>query len=148
MITKEEFTKIIKFMTPAAGVLVLGHGHIVKMQLLVHTGAWIRYIKYIVIMPKLGSTKMYNIMTPRTGVLVPRRGHISHIVKMHNLLQHIDCYCFKGLRCCFPLPLLILFIIWLDGAVDMYIWTLLTKSQFRVSDAQVTIKTCEPLVFY
>ena len=85
MITKIEFTKIIKFMTPAAEVLVLGHGHIVKMQLLVHTGAWIRYIKYIVIMPKLGSTKMYNIMTPRAGVFVLGDGHVIYIVKIHYI---------------------------------------------------------------
>ena len=35
MMTKEGFTKIVNFMTPGAGVLVLGHGlisHIVKMH--------------------------------------------------------------------------------------------------------------------
>ena len=92
MITKEEFTKIIKFMTPAAGVLVLGYGHIVKMQLLVHTGAWIRHIKFIVMMPKLGSTKMYNIMTPRAGVLKQGRSHTSHILKMHFFVKNIPLY--------------------------------------------------------
>ena len=30
MITKEESTKIVNIMTPGAGVLELGHGHIVK----------------------------------------------------------------------------------------------------------------------
>ena len=32
MITKEESTKIVKFHYPGAGVLVLGHGHRVKMK--------------------------------------------------------------------------------------------------------------------
>ena len=47
MMTKEESTKIVKFMTPAAGVYVLGRGHIshiVKihpffMNLLLYSGA-------------------------------------------------------------------------------------------------------------
>ena len=32
MITKEEFTKIVNRITPGAGVLVLGRGHVVNMQ--------------------------------------------------------------------------------------------------------------------
>ena len=32
MMTKKESTKIVNFMTPGAGVLVLGHGRIVNMQ--------------------------------------------------------------------------------------------------------------------
>ena len=32
MMTKKEYTKIVDFMTPAAGVLVLGRGCIVIMQ--------------------------------------------------------------------------------------------------------------------
>ena len=39
-------------------------------------------------MIKEGSTKSLNIMTPGAGVLVLRRGYISHIVKMHYLLQY------------------------------------------------------------
>ena len=31
MMTKEDSTKIVNFMTSGAGVLVLGHGYIVKM---------------------------------------------------------------------------------------------------------------------
>ena len=33
-----------------------------------------------------------------------------------------------------------------DGAVDIQIWALLTKSQCKVSDTQVTVKACGPLV--
>ena len=32
MMTKEGSTKIVNFMTPGAGVHVLGHGYVVKMQ--------------------------------------------------------------------------------------------------------------------
>ena len=32
MTTKEKSTKVVNFMTPGAGVLVLWHGHIVKIQ--------------------------------------------------------------------------------------------------------------------
>ena len=32
MMTMEEYTKIVNFMNPGAGVLVLGRGHIVNMQ--------------------------------------------------------------------------------------------------------------------
>ena len=32
MITKEQSTKIVNFMTPGVGTLVLGHGHIVKIK--------------------------------------------------------------------------------------------------------------------
>ena len=33
-----------------------------------------------------------------------------------------------------------------NGAVDMQICTLLTRSQYKVSDTQVTVKACGPLV--
>ena len=33
-----------------------------------------------------------------------------------------------------------------DGAVDIQIWALLTRSQCKVSDTQVTVKACGPLV--
>ena len=32
MMTKEKSTKVVNFMTPGAGVLVLWHGHIVEIQ--------------------------------------------------------------------------------------------------------------------
>ena len=35
-----------------------------------------------------------------------------------------------------------------DGAVDIQIRALLTRSQCKVSDTQVTIKACGPLVLY
>ena len=33
-----------------------------------------------------------------------------------------------------------------DGAVDTQIWALLTRSQCKVSDAQVTVQACGPLL--
>ena len=35
-----------------------------------------------------------------------------------------------------------------DGAVDIQIWALLTRSQCKVSDTQVTVKACWPLVIF
>ena len=95
--TKEGSTKIINFMTPGAGVLVLGRGHIshiVKMRyffknLLLYSGAWFRQNKYIVIMNKEASTKTVNLMNPGAGVLVLGPGHISQIVKMHYSFQNL-----------------------------------------------------------
>ena len=34
-----------------------------------------------------------------------------------------------------------------DGAVDIQIWALLTRTQCKVSDTQVTVKACRPLVW-
>ena len=64
MMTKEGSTKIVNFMTPGVGVLVLwlGHmSHIVKMHyffknLLLYSQALIRQTKYVVMMTKEGST--------------------------------------------------------------------------------------------
>ena len=35
-----------------------------------------------------------------------------------------------------------------NGAVDMQICTLMTRIQCKVSDTQVTVKACGPLVYY
>ena len=100
MMTTERSTKIVNFMTPRAGVLVLGHGHInhkVKMHyffknLLLYSHAYIRQTKYIVMMTKGGSTKIITFMTPRAEVLVIGCGHISHIVKMQYFFKNLLLY--------------------------------------------------------
>ena len=100
MMTKERSTKIIKFMTPGAGVLVLGCGHkinLVKMHyffknLLLYTQAKIRKSMYILMMTKGGSTKIVTFMPPEAGVLVLRCGHISHIVKIHYFFKNLLLY--------------------------------------------------------
>ena len=86
--TKEGSTKIVNFMTPRAGVLVRGPGHISHIEKkdyffknhLLYSHECIRQTKYIVVMTKEGSTKIVNFMTPRPGVLVLGPGHISNII--------------------------------------------------------------------
>ena len=100
MMTKEGSTKIVNFMTPGAGVLVLGCGHIshiVKMHyffknLLLNSQAQIRQTKQVVMMTKEGSNKIVNFMTPGAGVLVLEHGHISHIVKQHCFFNNLFRY--------------------------------------------------------
>ena len=78
MMTKEGSTRIINFMTPGAGVFMLGCGHIshiVKVHyffknLLLYSHTYIRQNKYIVVMTKEGSTKIVTFMTPGVEVLV------------------------------------------------------------------------------
>ena len=65
MMTKEGSTKIVNFMTPGVGVLVLGCGHIshiVKMHyffknLLFSSQVWVRQTMYKVMMIKVGSNE-------------------------------------------------------------------------------------------
>ena len=100
MMTKEGSTKIVTFMTPRAGVLALGRGHIshiMEMHFsyknhLLYSQAQIKQTKHIVMMTKEGSTKIVNFMTPGSGVLVLGRGHISHIVKLHYFFKNLLLY--------------------------------------------------------
>ena len=65
-------------MTPGAGVLVQERGHIshiVKMHyffknILLHSQAYIRQTKNVVMMTEEGSPRIVNFMTPGVGVLV------------------------------------------------------------------------------
>ena len=83
MMTKEGSTKIVNFMTPRAGFLVLGYGHInhklVKVHyflknLLLYSHVYIRQTKNIVMMTKEESTKIVNLMIARAGVRVLGHG--------------------------------------------------------------------------
>ena len=95
--TKERSTKIVYYITPGAGVLALGCGHIshtVKMgyvfkNYLLYSQA---YIKQMVIMIKNGFSKNVTFMTPRAGVLALGRGHNSHIVKMYYFFKNLPLY--------------------------------------------------------
>ena len=86
MMTKEGSTKIVNFMNPGAGVLVLGRGHIshiVKMHyfsknLLLYSKAY-RQTMYIVIITEERSTKIMTFMTLRATVIVLGCGHMSYI---------------------------------------------------------------------
>ena len=87
MMSKEGSNKIVNFMTPKAGILVLGWGqisHMVKMHyfcnnLHLFPQTLIRQTDRIVMMTKEGSTKIVNNMTPGAGVLVHGRGHIVNM---------------------------------------------------------------------
>ena len=88
MMTKEGPSKTVNFMTPGAGVQMLGRGHIS------HIVKCIISLKSSSLLPGIdqtnqvcsnddhgGSTKIVNFMTTGAGVLVLGRGHISHIVE-------------------------------------------------------------------
>ena len=71
MMTTERSTKIVNFMTPGAGVLVLGHGHIIyivkciiSLNLLLYSEEKNRQTKCKIMMTKEGSTKIVNFMAP------------------------------------------------------------------------------------
>ena len=94
-------------------------------------------------------TKIVNFMNPGAGVLVLGHGHISQIVKMHYLLLHQ--YTPRWLLFYIGIIMLLSnaivdYFFLNDVAVDMQIWALLTRSWCRVSDTQVTVKACGPLV--
>ena len=68
MMTKEGSTKIINFMTPGVGLLVLGRGHIIYTVKLYKPGID-QTNKCLVMMTKEGPTKIVNIMTQGKGFL-------------------------------------------------------------------------------
>ena len=77
------------FMTPPKGDN-LGVKRIKLMYFfknLIHSRAWARQTKYIVIMTKKGSTKVVNFLIPGAGSVVLGHGNTSHIVKMHLVIS-------------------------------------------------------------
>ena len=93
MMTKEGSTKSLNFMTPGAGVLVLGHGHtcIVKMQYF-FSSYCLHWHDYVVMMTKGGSTKSLNFMTPGAGVLLLGCGQIRKMIKIHYFFKNLHLY--------------------------------------------------------
>ena len=89
MMTKEGSTKIVNFMTPRTGVLVLGRGqisHIVKnalflKNLILYSQAQNRQTKYIVMMTKEGSSKIVDFITPGQGFFARVRPYKSYCEK-------------------------------------------------------------------
>ena len=97
-------------------------------------------------MTKEGSTKIVKIMTPRAGFLMLGLGHISHYsdnVVSSTLLIYRTLVAIMMLLS----YTIIDFHLFYDGTVDIQILAPLTRSQCKVSDTQVTVKTCGPLVF-
>lgn len=86
-------SKIVNFMAPESGVLVLGwgsNGYIVKMHiffksLLRCSSVFSQYSKYmyIVMMKKNVSSEIVIFIAPESGVLVLGQGSNDYIVKMH-----------------------------------------------------------------
>ena len=82
---------------------------------------------------KEGSTKLVNFMTPGAGDVVLRCGLISHIMKMHYQYTAYWLLLYKRIIMLFFYAV-VDFYFFYDVAVDMQIWALLTRSQWRVSD--------------
>ena len=92
------------------------------------------------------STKVINFMTPRAEVLILGHGHMSHYSNL--LLYQYTVHwllLYYGILMLFS-DAIVDFYFFFDEAIDMQIWALLTRSQCRVSDTQVTVETCGPLV--
>ena len=58
-------------------------------------------------------------------------------------IHHIDCYCIKGMLHSFAS---VDFHLFPDGATDIQIWALQTRSQCRVFDSQLTVNALWPLI--
>ena len=54
--------------------------------------------------------------------------------------QHFDCFCVKGSYT------IVDFYLFNNGAVDMQIWSLLRRSQCKISDTKVTIEALGPFI--
>ena len=86
VISIKSSTKIVKFMAPGSGVLVLGQGYIdyvVKVHKFFETPLFFfwsldKLTKCIVELKMTASSKIVNLMTPGSGVLVLGRGHIDY----------------------------------------------------------------------
>ena len=82
MMTKEVSIKIVNFMVPGAEFFVPGGGwpnkSYVKMHisytLLFYSGAWIKQIKYVIVMTKEGSIKSCKFNGPWDRVYCSRMG--------------------------------------------------------------------------
>ena len=100
-------------------------------------------------MTKEGSTKIVNFRTPGTTVLMLGRGHISHyseyVVSSNlSIYSTLIAILLGDYDAVFLYHRWFSFILW--WANDVQIWALLTRSWCKVSDNQVTIKACWPLV--
>ena len=70
-------------------------------------------------MTKEGFTKIVNFNTPMAEVLMSGRGHRICIIFYSINIQHIDCYCVKGLM--LLSDTIVDFHLFYDGAVDIQI---------------------------
>ena len=86
MISKGASAKLVNFMAPGSGVMVLGWGSIDYIEeiheffenLLLYSWVLNKLTKYIVMMNKSASAKIVNFMAPGSGILVLGRGCIDN----------------------------------------------------------------------
>ena len=93
-------------------------------------------------------------MTPREGVLMLGRGHISHYseyasssinrIIFYQYIAHWLLY-YWGIIMLFSYDI-VDFHLFYDGDIDMLIWIMLIRNQYRVSAIQVTVKAYGPLL--
>ena len=108
-------------------------------------------VNSFVMMTKEGSTKIVNFMTPWAWVLILRHGHIWHyseyaLSSTLSIYSTLIAIVLRDSHTAFLCH--VYFYLFSDGAVDMQIWALLTRSKCEVSDTQVTVRACGPLVSY
>ena len=98
-------------------------------------------------MTKEGSTKIINFMTPRAGVQMLGLAIKVIIVNMYMFYLLLYQYTAHWLLLYEGILMLITYSIidfhlFYDGAADIQICALLTRSQCKVSDTQVIVKAC------
>ena len=101
---------------------------------------------------KEGSTKFVNLMTPGVGVLMLGHGHISHysdydyvVSSTLSTYSTLIAIMLRDYDAAFLYHRWFPFIPWW-GCCQIQILAPLTRSQCKVSDTQVTVKACGPLV--
>ena len=101
MMTKGGSTKTVNFITPGAGVLVLWHGHIVKLQYFFSSSC----LCWITDQTKGRVDKICKFHDPRAKVLLLSCGLNSHyreyVLSSILSIYQIDCYCIIWLWYCF-----------------------------------------------
>ena len=120
MMTKEKSSKVVNFMTPRAGVLLLGCGHTVKKEYSFSSSclywvSWIRQIKYMVMMVFLDSGAKVH-MLGRACIYI--LSHYSEYALLYSItIQDINCHC----RDVLLYYAIVDFYLFYDGADDMQI---------------------------
>ena len=106
MMTKEKSTRIVNFVSPRAGVLLLGCGHmsysekrIIRLKFFfLYSQAQIRQTNHIVIMTREGSTKIVIFMTRTRGSCAMEWPYNSYSEKAFFLLKNLLLYSHAQIR--------------------------------------------------
>ena len=92
-----------------------------------------------------------KFMTPGAWVLMLGRGHISHyseyvVYSTLSIYIILVAIVLRDYNAAFLYHRWFSFTVFYDGAVDIQIWAPLTRSQFKVSNTQVTVNARGPFV--